>query len=460
MIIAFATTVTLLPALLTVMRPRGEKAAIGYAALAPLDSFLQRRRNLVVGTTLTATILALPLLAGLRFDFNPLDLRAPSTESVSTLLDLLRDPKTSPNTIDILEKDLTHAEEVAARLRQLPEVARALTLQSFVPEDQEEKLAVIDDASFFFQNTLNPEEVETPPSPDDTLSAIEKTAQDLRGVAGELDTPAARQARRLAGALVELTKASPAAREGAEGALVRPLMVTLRQVRDLFSAEAVSIDTLPASLKRDWISADGEARIEVAPSGDGNDNATLHRFVDTVRRIAPEASGSPVFIIEAAATIVRAFLEAGLFSIASIALILYIALRRWSHVALTLVPLLVAIVVTLELCVAIGLEFNFANIIALPLLLGVGVAFKIYYVVAWRGGETNFLQSSLTRAVFFSACATATAFGSLWLSHHPGTSSMGKLMALSLLTTLSAAVIFQPALLATQNEAGSAAQPG
>ena len=95
-------------------------------------------------------------------------------------------------------------------------------------------------------------------------------------------------------------------------------------------------------------------------------------------------------------------------------------------------PLLVAIVVTLEICVAIGLKLNFANIIALPLLLGVGVAFKIYYVMAWRSGETNFLQSSLTRAVFFSACTTATAFGSLWFSHHPGTSSMGKLMALSL----------------------------
>ena len=100
-------------------------------------------------------------------------------------------------------------------------------------------------------------------------------------------------------------------------------------------------------------------------------------------------------------------------------------------VALTLVPLLVAIVVTLEICVVIGLQLNFANIIALPLLLGVGVAFKIYYIMAWRSGETNFLQSSLTRAVIFSACTTATAFGSLWFSHHPGTSSMGKLMALS-----------------------------
>jgi predicted RND superfamily exporter protein len=176
----------------------------------------------------------------------------------------------------------------------------------------------------------------------------------------------------------------------------------------------------------------------------------LRRFVTAARSVAPEAAGNPISIIEAAATVVKAFLQAGILSVVLITLILLVALRRWIDVAMTLVPLLVAIVVTLEICVLVGLRLNFANIIALPLLLGVGVAFKIYYIIAWRSGETNFLQSSLTRAIFFSACTTAIAFGSLCFSHHPGTSSMGKLMALSLLTTLSAAVIFQPALLATQ----------
>jgi len=115
--------------------------------------------------------------------------------------------------------------------------------------------------------------------------------------------------------------------------------------------------------------------------------------------------------------------------------------------SLTLVPLLLAGVVTLEICVLINMPLNFANIIALPLLLGIGVAFKIYFVMAWRSGRTKLLQSSLTRAVIFSAATTATAFGSLWLSSHPGTSSMGKLLALSLACTLAAAVLFQPALM-------------
>jgi len=98
------------------------------------------------------------------------------------------------------------------------------------------------------------------------------------------------------------------------------------------------------------------------------------------------------------------------------------------------------------------MKLNFANIIALPLLLGVGVAFKIYYIMAWRAGQTDLLQSSLTRAVMFSACTTATAFGSLWLSSHPGTSSMGKLMALALVTTMAAAVLFQPLLMGPPRE--------
>jgi hopanoid biosynthesis associated RND transporter like protein HpnN len=148
-IIAFSTTVTLLPALITVLKPPGEPKPIGYAALAPLDRFLDKQRNWVVGLTLAATILGLPLLAGLRFDFNPLNLRAQDSESISTLLDLMSDPDTSPNTIEVLKANLAQALPVAERLRQLPEVGRVLTLQSFVPKEQEAKLALIEDASFF-----------------------------------------------------------------------------------------------------------------------------------------------------------------------------------------------------------------------------------------------------------------------------------------------------------------------
>ena len=470
-VIALATTLTLLPALLTVLQPPPEQKPIGFAALGCLDRFLENRRNRVVGTTLAVAILGLPLLAGLRFDFNPLNLRAQDGESVVTLLDLMQVPDTSPNTIDVLKSNLAEASATAEKLRQLPEVGRVLTLQSFVPDDQDAKLALIEDASFFLQNTLNPDQADTQPTPADTRAEIGKlvveldeavtpTAMQARRLASvelddvvrDLNSPTAVQARRLARALEPFVHAPPAALDEAQHALIAPLSTTLRQARHLLGAERVSIETLPPELKKTWMSTDGRFRVEVAPKGDAIDNAVLHRFVAAVASVAPEAAGTPVFMIEAAATVVKAFLQAGILSLVLIALILFVALRRWIDVALTLVPLLVAIVVTLEICVLIGLRLNFANIIALPLLLGIGVAFKIYYIIAWRAGETNFLQSSLTRAILFSACTTAIAFGSLWFSHHPGTSSMGKLMGLSLLTTLAAAVVFQPALMATQRK--------
>jgi hopanoid biosynthesis associated RND transporter like protein HpnN len=406
MIIALATTVILLPALIAVLKPPGEKAPVGFAALAPLDRFLDSHPKWIVGVTLAAVILALPLLMGLRFDFNPLNLRSKQVESVSTLLDLMHDPNTTTNTIDVLESDLAGAAALAETLRELPEVAHARTIESFIPKDQDEKLALIDDASFFFQNTMATDEIRPSPTPSETLEAIDKTAGDLSHAAEGAESPAAAQARRLAGLLTALAKAPSAEREEAERVLATPLITTLDQVRDLLAAEAVTFDSLPPELKSAWIAPDGEARIEVAPRGDANDNAVLSRFVDAVRKVAPRATGQPIFVIEAAATIVKAFLQAALWSLLSITLILFIVLRRWTDVLLTLVPLLVAIVATLEVCVATGLQLNFANIIALPLLLGVGVAFKIYYVMAWRAGQTNFLQSSLTRAVLFSACTT------------------------------------------------------
>jgi predicted RND superfamily exporter protein len=212
-------------------------------------------------------------------------------------------------------------------------------------------------------------------------------------------------------------------------------------------AEPVTLKSLPPDLVNAWKSKDGVIRVEALPQGDPNDNDTLRRFAAAVLVAEPTAIGGPVSILKSGDTVVRAFIHAGIYALLVIGLLLWITLRRITDVLMTLVPLLVAGAVTLEICVLIGLPLNFANIVAFPLLLGIGVAFKIYYVVAWRSGRTNLLQTSLTRAIFFSAMTTATAFGSLWLSSHPGTSSMGKLLALSLVTTLAAVLLFQPALM-------------
>ncbi|MGZ5932223.1 MAG: MMPL family transporter, partial [Rhizomicrobium sp.] len=146
-------------------------------------------------------------------------------------------------------------------------------------------------------------------------------------------------------------------------------------------------------------------------------------------------------------TIVNAFIEAGVLSFVVITILLIAVLRRAKDVMLTIIPLVLTGLLTLGTSVAIGMQLNFANVIALPLLFGIGVAFNIYFVMAWRAGQIDLLQSSLTRAVIFSALTTASGFGSLWLSSHPGTASMGELLMISLAWTLVTTLFFLPALM-------------
>ena len=152
-------------------------------------------------------------------------------------------------------------------------------------------------------------------------------------------------------------------------------------------------------------------------------------------------------ILEAGRTISFAFIEAGLLSLVAIFLLLLAILRSVKEVAFTLAPIVLSGFLTLGTCVVIGQPINFANIIAFPLLFGVGVAFHIYFVMSWRSGGSHLLTSSLARAVFFSALTTGAAFGSLMLSSHPGTASMGKILMISLVWTLVCALLFEPALL-------------
>jgi hopanoid biosynthesis associated RND transporter like protein HpnN len=446
MLVAYVTSVTVLPALLAVLNPPGEPEGVGYKALAPVDRFLERHRIAVVVVTLGVAILGAPLLYWLSFDFDPIHLRSPNTESVSTLLDLGGDPRVGINSVNVVTRTLDEAGTVADRLSKLPQVKKTMTLFDFVPQDQDKKLGLIQE----FGRKIGPSLHQTPtkpPSDQDNINALNGIANQLTTISANVMGPGADAAKRLAADATKLAQADEATRNRVQTAFTVPLETDMQQLRGFLGAQHVTKDNLPQSLKRQWLTPDGRSRVEVAPRGDTNDTGVLRQFAQAILAAYPNATGGPVSILESSNTVVRAFIEAGIYALVSIAIILWIVLRRFGDVLLTLVPLLLAGLVTLEVCVLIGMPLNFANIIALPLLLGVGVAFKIYYIMAWRSGHTDLLQSSLTRAVIWSALTTATAFGSLWLSQHPGTSSMGKLLALSLVCTLAAAVLFQPALM-------------
>ena len=454
MLIAFTSSITVLPALLRLLNPPGEKEPVGYAFLAPLDRFLEDHRIPIVVGTLALVIAGLPLLYFMRFDFNPMNLRSPNAESIATYLDLRKDPNTGASAINVLTHSDADAQKIAAKLEKLPEVLRVQWLDSFVPEDQPAKLKLLAQAARVLGPALSPESIDDAPTDQENVDSLKSSVASLRKVAGEGNGPGAVASRRLADALQKLADSNEATRNKAQAIFVDPLEVLLDQLKNALQAQPVSLNTLPPEIVSSWKAKDGLMRVQALPRGDPNDNDNLRRFASAVLSAEPTAVGGPVSILKSGDTIVRAFILAGIYALVVISLLLWVTLQRVTDVLMTLVPLLVAGAVTLEICVLIKLPLNFANIVALPLLLGIGVAFKIYYVVAWRSGRTNLLQTSLTRAIFFSAMTTATAFGSLWLSSHPGTSSMGKLLALSLVTTLAAVLLFQPALMGKPRDIG------
>jgi len=456
MVIGILLNFLLLPAGLALVRPSGEPEAIGFGWAAPLDRLLLRRRAWVIGAAGILAIASLALFPRVSFDFDALNLKNPKSESVSTARDLMRDPMTTPYTAEILTPSLSEAEAVSERVGDLPEVAQVVTAASFVPGDQEKKLAVIGDLSFLMGPALTSGATQPPPSDAAVLAAMAKCRDELRQVAGGGNDPAAAHlADSLDKAIARGAPIVPRLRD----VLLAGLKQQLEGLAKLMQAEPVSVATLPGELRDSWITPDGRARVEVFPKGDARDPAVLGRFVDAVRGVAPNVTGSPVTIEEAGRLISSAFIQAGVIAVAVITILLAAILRRVRDVALVIAPLLLAALLTLAVTVLIGMRLNYANIIALPLLLGIGVAFDIYFVMNWRAGQSEHLQSSTARAVIFSALTTMSAFGSLALSSDPGTAGMGELLSISLGCTLFCTLIILPALLGPARSPQAIAPP-
>lgn len=444
MLIAFACTITFLPALITLMRLPAEQGEIGIAGMARADMGLWRYRRPVVGAFGILAVIAIILIPHIRFDSDPLDTQDPHTEAMQTLRSLLNNPVTNPYSIDVLAPSVTAAAALAERLNKLPLVDHSLSLASFVPADQQAKLAAIADTQELLAPTLSPGPA-APVTAGDIRIALATTLHAINGARPKL--PPNSPLLAIANDLQALEKQSDSALMAANAALTEFLPQQLDALRQSLSAQPVTLASLPKNLTVDWMTPDGQARIQVLPKSEAMNSEGLRHFVQQVTSVAPNAGGSAVTVIASAQTIIGAFREAAVLALVAIAAILLLFLRKPRHVLLILAPLVLSSLMTVLIIVLLPLPLNFANIIALPLLQGVGVSFNLYFVMNWRAGDRSFLASPTARAILFSALTTGTAFGSLAFSHHPGTASMGLLLLLSLACTLVATFVFEPALL-------------
>ncbi len=453
MFIGLFATLTILPAFLAILPVRPNPLAAGHI-VGPVrfGQFSERHAGKICLGALALGLSSLLFLPSARFDFDPIHLKDQNTESVRAYLDLTQNSESSPYSINIVEPDLAAADALAQQLDKLPEVAGTATLTSFIPKDQEAKLAIIDNMSIFLGPVLRPAPSTPPETAAERKNAIDVFHAKLDALAaspkaGDL----ASSAHQFSALLSRLpANADDHAYQDFETALVANLPARLDGLRQSLKAGPVTIKDLPADIKQRYVTPDGHARIEVYPKENLEQQQPLIRFVKAVREIAPDATDTPVVLLEGGNTVIDAFKEAGAIAFVAITILLLIVLRSVIETLFVLLPLVLASALTAAIAVLLDIPFNFANVIAMPLLFSLGVAFGLYLVMRYRetGSVADLMHSSTPRAVVFSALTTMVSFGSLMISSHRGTASMGQLLALCLTLALMCTVIVLPALLA------------
>jgi hopanoid biosynthesis associated RND transporter like protein HpnN len=445
MLIAFICTITFLPALLRLLHPAAEAVTIGLPMAGLADASLRRHKRIVlIGAALLA-LAGIYSAVTLGFDANPLDTKDPQSESMVTLNRLLDNPATNPFYADALVADLPAARALSQKLNALPQVAGVISGATFVPDDQAPKLAMINQAQSIMAPTIQIQQSAKPVTADDIRLSMVAARDAILKVKSQL--PENSPVLGIADALTKLIGENDAQVMAMNAAITKFLPGELDRLNQSLTPQPITLQSLPQPVARNWFLKNGEVRVEALPTAAAQTTAGLKQFSTAVLSVAPNAGGPAISTIATAGTILDSFREAALLASIAIAVILFVVFRNFRDMMLVLSTLALSGLLTALFAKLAGLEINYANIIALPLLLGVGVSFNVYFVMNFRAGMRNFLSSATARAVLFSALTTGTAFGTLAASHDRGTASMGYLLLLSLLAVLIATFVFLPALL-------------
>jgi hopanoid biosynthesis associated RND transporter like protein HpnN len=465
MFISLALNLTLLPALIRCWVPASRITPRPWASarVAGLLEIPVRHAGPVLLITAAVAATALWLLPGARFDPNPLRVRDPSTASVQVFEEMLEDGDALPWTLNGLTPDLASAEALAARLETLPSVDFALTLADFIPDDQQQRRALIEEAAFVLLPSLDHAAgpaSDASPSPAAQRRALHDLRESLAALQREPATSAdtvnaaAALAASIASLGARLDAGEPALLARVEAALVGGVPTSLRSIRRALEPEVVSLETLPEELRERNVAVDDRIRVEIFPVADLGDPEGLSDYVRSVQSIVPDAFGEALVILETGEVVIEALTQALTTAAILIAVLLYALWRSLRDSCLVAFPVALAALLTTASSVVLSVPFNFANVIVIPLLLGMGVDTSIHLVHRFRteaAPEGNLLRTSTAAAVLLSALTTIASFGSLGLASHLGMASLGRLLALGIALILVCNLAVLPALIQIGN---------
>jgi hypothetical protein len=353
-------------------------------------------------------------------------------------------------------------------LRKLEVVERVITVADYIPSDQDEKLDIIGDVNMFLPPAATAPGVGLPISSEEQAAALRRLTVEIgRLLEDGAPEVLAGRAERLRATLASYLGGLPAGAASAaslaqlEESLLGALPEQLRVLGAALSAGRVTLQNLPDALRERMIAADGQVRVQIFPKGDLSDRRLLAAFVDGVRAVVPEVSGSASEVLESGRAVVNALREALLLAVVAIAAFLLLLWRRIDDTALVMIPLFLAATLTVAASVLLDIPFNFADVIVLPLLLGIGVDNGIHLIhraraVGAEGG--NLLETSTARAIVYSALTTIASFGTMGFASHLGLATLGQMLTLGVGFTVLSNVIVLPALISWRDERRRALQ--
>ena len=231
-------------------------------------------------------------------------------------------------------------------------------------------------------------------------------------------------------------------------ALFQDLRDTFQAIRTQDNSSPLTEEGLPHNLRSRFIGTNGLHLLQVYPKEDIWQRAPQQKFVGEIRTVAPEVTGTPVQLFEYTTLLKNSYIEAAYYSLAAIVVLVFIHFHRLSSVFLALLPVGIGTLWTCGLMGLLDVPFNPANIMTLPLVIGIGVTNGIHILNRFAEERNpSILARSTGKAIIVSALTTIAGFGALIPAKHQGIQSLGIVMSLGVAMCMIVAVTFLPALL-------------
>ncbi len=457
-LISLVVMLTVLPALLLMAgRRQLFPKSLPHVTSLPVLGRLSARPGRLLSILALFTLLLLPGLFRVGFNYNLLELQARGLESVDYEKRMIEDSDESTWFAVSVADSAAQLDVLGEKFKALPSVGKIESLVDYLPRNQQRKAALFRQASANL-GAMPPVVAAAAIDTKSVLEALDSLSASLDNLAEKLFAAGAGEELARLDRLMEKLDAvyEKLAADPRLAARLTPVQSRLQadvrdgigQLQAWLAAGPVTIDTLPAFLRSLFIGRDGSMQLKITPRHDIWKFANLKTFIRDLRSIDQRITGVPVSVYESAQLMKRTFLSAAIVTLALVSVLLWISGRSLRYVLLALLPLSVGMIWLLSLMGWLGLDFNLANFFAIPILIAVGVDGGVHCLARWQELRNGCLFSTTTpTAVALSFTTTMIGFGGLLFAHHRGLASLGWVMVLGSLTGMLSCLLVLPAAL-------------